>query len=91
MALGMKSRSQSSTPGSSHVRELHLQSQNFLPGMHDCIDSNGHGTHLAGLVHYVAPSASILIGRIFDGTTFNQDHAAEVSSFHQVLRRLKLS
>jgi subtilisin family serine protease len=55
--------------------------KSFVPGAHDFLDSNGHGTHMAGLIQKVAPNAKLLIGRIFDGSSLNQQHAAEVRLF----------
>lgn len=55
--------------------------KSFVPGAHVFIDSNGHETHIAGLIQKVAPNAKLLIGRIFDGSSFNQQHAAEVRLF----------
>jgi subtilisin family serine protease len=55
--------------------------KSFLPDAHDFLDPDGHGTHMAGLVHHVAPNAKLLIGRIFDNTSYNQVCAAEVCLF----------
>lgn len=55
--------------------------KSFIPDTHDFIDPDGHGTHVAGLVHEVAPNAKLLIGRIFDGSNYDQDQAAEVCIF----------
>lgn len=55
--------------------------KSFIPDTHDFIDPDGHGTHVAGLVHQVAPNAKLLIGRIFDGSDYSQEQAAEVCIF----------
>jgi subtilisin family serine protease len=55
--------------------------KSFLPEVHDFVDSDGHGTHMAGLVRRVAPNAKLLIGRIFDSSDYSQMHAAEVCLF----------
>lgn len=52
--------------------------KSFLPVGHDFVDSHGHGTHVAGLVHQVAPNAKLLIGRIVEKDKFSQELAAKV-------------
>jgi len=55
--------------------------KSFLPGEHDFLDPDGHGTHMAGLVQQVAPNAKLLIGRIFHSPSYSQMCATEVCQF----------
>lgn len=38
----------------------------FVPGLNSFDDDHGHGTHVAGIVHQVAPAAKLLVIKVLD-------------------------
>ncbi|KAF3942027.1 hypothetical protein ABW19_dt0200610 [Dactylella cylindrospora] len=58
--------------GNEKLSENIIKRKAFPPSMHDFLDLQGHGTHVAGLVLKVAPNAQILCARVFDDNYINK-------------------
>ncbi|MDQ0416955.1 minor extracellular serine protease Vpr [Croceifilum oryzae] len=49
------------------LKKNYLKGYDFIENDHDPQDTNGHGTHVAGIVKKTAPDVSLLVYRVGDG------------------------
>jgi hypothetical protein len=61
-----------------------LYSYNYINDSHDAYDDDGHGTHVAGIVKYVAPDSKLIIMKVCDskGDCYISDLLSAVNFCH---------